>query len=228
MKRNRWVVSAMTASLLTLLLTACGSSVDPGSYIQAKLDAAIHGDYTEYVEITGMAEDEAQKASDAVLDSLTEQIDNMGVPEEWNEKYRTLLENLLKKTSYDVQEVRDGEEKGTYTVVVAVQPLEGVFDGLMDTMNDKIDEFIQDTVSSGEIPTEDEITEWTYETIYNVLSENLDKATYGETVEVTVTVTKDKDAAGDYTISDGDIQSIARQMIDFGDLTEYAETLDIE
>lgn len=221
MKKIKGITIAVLAGVLAVLLTACGSSFDAGKYMQAGLDAAIRGEFTDYVEITGITEEEAEQEYNEILDSFTEQMNELGLSDELNEKYRTFFADLLKKTKYEVKDVRSGEEKGSYDVDIEIQPVTGVFDGLMDELNDVVDEYIEEILGSGEIPTEEELTEWAGEQVYAILSAKLDDVSYGDAETVTVTIAKDD--SGEYTVSDDDLGAVALKLIDLGDLKEYAE-----
>ena len=219
MKAIRRISVAVLAGVLTLLLTACGSSFDAGKYVQAGLDATIHGEFTDYVEIANITEEEAQEQYDEVVAAFTDQIAELGLSDEMNEKYRNFFIDLLKKTKYEVTDVQ--EKDGDYDVDVSIQPVQGVFDGLMEELEDASEDYIQEVLSSGEIPSEEEITEWAGEQVYSILSSRMDDVTYGDAETVTVAVTKDDD--GVYNVSEQDITALSLKLIDLGDLQDEVE-----
>lgn len=221
MKKLKWITMSVLVSAMALLVTACGPSFDAGKYVQSGLDVATRGEYTDYVKITGISEEEAQQEYDDILNSFTEQMEELGLSDEMNEKYRTFFVDLLEKTKYEIKEVREGEEKDSYEVDVEIQPVTGVFNDLEDELNNLANDYLAELLTSGEIPTEEEITAWAVEQVYELLAARLDDVSYGDSEIVTVTVAKGDD--GKYFVSDEDIQAVVFKLIDLGDLAEYAQ-----
>ena len=45
MRKLKWFVLTLCAAVMTLMMTACGEKFDPAAYVQASLDAALHGEF---------------------------------------------------------------------------------------------------------------------------------------------------------------------------------------
>ena len=188
MKKIKWLVIAACAAVMTLMLTACGEKFDPSAYVQASLDAAIHGDYAQYMELTGATEEEAQEEFGDVMEGFNEGISELGLSDEMNEQFETLMVDVCKKTKYQVGESR--EIAGGYEVDVEIQPITNVFDAeaLEQGLTDAMDDYLNEVMTSGEVPTEEEITQWAGQKMYDLLSERAENIEYGEPQTVTIKI----------------------------------------
>lgn len=207
--------SSMLIVGVVCLLTACGPKFDASGYVKAALDADIHGESTEYAKLLEITEEEAQQEYEDVLDSMVSEMSDLGLSDELNDKYRTLFADLLKKTDYTVLEATENDD-GSFTVPVEIKPITNVFSGLMDELEDDMTEYANSLVDSGDIPSDDEITEYAGQLVYDMLAARLDAIEYGEAQTVEVTVALDEDNA--YGVAEDDIEALLTTMIDLGDL----------
>lgn len=188
MRKIKWLVIAACAAVMTLMLTACGEKFDPSAYVQASLDAVMHGDYAQYMKLTGSTEEEAKEEFGDVMEGFNEGISELGLSDETNEQFETLMVDVCKKTKYQVGESREIE--GGYEVDVEIQPITNVFDAEMleQGLTDAMDDYLNEVMTSGEIPTEEEITQWAGEQMYNLLAERVENIEYGEAETVTIKI----------------------------------------
>ncbi|MDO5784099.1 MAG: hypothetical protein Q4P20_03430 [Eubacteriales bacterium] len=198
-----------------LLLAACGPSFDASGYVKAALDSTVHGESAEYVKIVDITAEEAQQEYDDVLDSMVEEISSLGLSDELNSKYRTLFADLLKQTDYTVLEATKTED--SYEVPVEIKPITNVFNGLMDDVETKMTEYSSEILNGNmDVPSEEEITEYAGQMVYDLLAERVANIEYGDAQTVTVTVEPDDD--GVYSVPEDDIEDLVTTMIDMGDL----------
>lgn len=207
--------SSMLIVGIVCLLTACGPKFDASGYVKAALDADIHGESAEYAKLLEITEEEAQQEYEEVLDSMVSEMSDLGLSDELNDKYRTLFADLLKKTDYTVLEATENDD-GSFTVPVEIKPITNVFSGLMDELEADMTEYANSLVDSGDIPNDDEITEYAGQLVYDMLAARLDAIEYGEAQTVEVTVALDEDNA--YGVAEDDIEALLTTMIDLGDL----------
>ncbi|MDO4286953.1 MAG: hypothetical protein Q4C40_04430 [Eubacteriales bacterium] len=207
--------SSMLIVGVVCLLTACGPKFDASGYVKAALDADIHGESAEYAKLLEITEEEAQQEYEEVLDSMVSEMSDLGLSDELNDKYRTLFADLLKKTDYTVLEATENDD-GSFTVPVEIKPITNVFSGLMDELEADMTEYANSLVDSGDIPNDDEITEYAGQLVYDMLAARLDAIEYGEAQTVEVTVALDEDNA--YGVAEDDIEALLTTMIDLGDL----------
>ncbi|MGM9678130.1 MAG: hypothetical protein ACI3XW_11020, partial [Butyricicoccus sp.] len=195
-------------------LTSCGS-FDASGYVKAALDSNIHGEFEEYAEFVDISLEEAEQDYNDNLDSSMQSMASFGMSEEMTAKYRTLFADLMKKTKYEVGEATKNDD-GSYTVPVTVTPITNVFDGLMDEAEKELMEYALQFVTADEAPTDDEITAYTVELLYNLLSERVSDIQYGDPQQMEVTVSPDENKA--YSISADDMESLTNALVDMGDL----------
>ncbi len=201
----------ITAAVLIVLAAAAligawmyMNRFDPVRYVQAVLDASYKKQTEDYVEITGVSEEEAGQIFEDNLDATMEQFASSPMPEDLKPKYRELFAQLAGHVSYTVGEAVH-EEDGSYSVPVKVKPLT-LFTDTYETFRQKAQEYadqVTDSVMGGaEMPTDEEMQAQVYKIYYEVLSDGInDGMMYGEAKDVTLHVRKNE--SGDYEI-DGD------------------------
>ena len=116
MRKLKWFVLTLCAAVMTLMMTACGEKFDPAAYVQASLDAALHGEFASYMELTGATEEEAEEEFGDILKEFNEEIGEIGLSDSVNEQYEQLMTDLCRKTKYQVKGSREVE--GGYEVDV--------------------------------------------------------------------------------------------------------------
>ena len=95
---------------------------DAGEYVQAVLDTSYKNETDQYVEITGMSQEEAEKIFEDNLDITMAGFESSEMPEEMLPKYRELFGEIAGKVSYTIGEP-EKQENGIYTVPVIVKPV---------------------------------------------------------------------------------------------------------
>lgn len=208
------LLTSALAAVLVCTLTACGS-FDASGYVKAALDSNIHGEFEEYAEFVDISLEEAEQDYNDNLDSSMQSMASFSMSEEMTAKYRTLFADLMKKTKYEVGEATKNDD-GSYTVPVTVTPITNVFDGLMDEAEKELMEYASQFITADEAPTDDEITAYTVELLYNLLSERVSDIQYGDPQQMEVAVSPDENNA--YSISADDMESLTNALIDMGDL----------
>ena len=208
------LLAGVLGAMLVCTLTAC-RSFDASGYVKATLDSNIHGEFEEYAEFVDISLEEAEQDYNANLDSSIQSMASFGMSEEMTAKYRALFADLMKKTKYEVGEATKNQD-GSYTVPVTVTPITNVFDGLMDEAQSQLITYAAQFVSADDTPTDDEITAYTAELLYNLLSERVSDIQYGDPQQIEVTVSADEDNA--YSISADEMATVTNALIDLGDL----------
>lgn len=199
---------------IMVLTTACGASFDASGYVKACLDLLTKCEYEEYVELTERTEEQALADYEASIDNMMADIESLGLSEELTAQYRTFFEELYKLTKYEVLEATEGED-GNYTVDVEIEQLTGVFNGVADSLNTAAAEYGQELANSGQDISDEEINEWVYTKLYEILNTNMANVSYKEKQTVTVQVVLEGDV---YTIPDEDYVAIDEALIDLGDM----------
>ena len=223
MNNRRGLLLTILAAILTLLLTACGSSFDAEGYVQAALDAAFRGDNARYVQLTGLSEKDAAKGYEAVLDALLEPVKELELSDKRMAKYRDFFDALLQQTRYEVRDSYAWEGQDNYIVELEIQPLTGVFDDLPDTMESLMKQYLRKAMRRGEQPKQGDYTQWVSKKLLTHLVETSKEPVYGEAETVRIRVTKDKD--GGYAVSKTDVAAAAGKLIDERGLRDAMDLL---
>lgn len=210
MRKLKWFVLALCAAVMTLMMTACGEKFDPAAYVKASLDAALHGEFASYMELTGATEEEAAEEFSDILKEFNEDIGEIGLSDSVNEQYEQLMTDLCRKTKYQVKGSREVE--GGYEVDVEIEPITNVFDAeaLEQDLTDVVDDYLSEVMASGEIPSEEEITQWAEEQMYALLAEKVDNIEYGDPKTVTIKIEKTN---GSYAPDDNDLEEALVLML---------------
>ncbi|MBD5545087.1 MAG: hypothetical protein HDR01_12855 [Lachnospiraceae bacterium] len=207
---------ALTLALVTTLsLSGCSlfAQFDAASYTQAVLDAATKAEFDKYIELTGSTTEDAQAEYDEVLESFLTEYEELSISDELLEKYKQLFIELLAKTKYSVGEAeKDGK---TFIVPLTIEPLiiyDGFDEEIEEASNAFREELEAEVAESGEIPSEDELLERSYQLAYDIMSARIASATYGEPQTITVTVSQNSD--GLWGISDSDYTAIVSLLVE--------------
>ena len=145
MKKRIAGILALTLAFATLL-GGCGSKMtadDAKSYAQACLDASYKGEFDEYLSQTDSTKEEAQEMYDNGINLTMEasDIENSGVSQELQDKYRQMFIDLYKSADYTLDNAKEDGEDG-FTVDVTVKPFR-IFEGLDDELNAKLEEIAE-------------------------------------------------------------------------------------
>ena len=119
---------------------------DAGEYVQAVLDTSYKNETDQYVEITGMSQEEAEKIFEDNLDITMAGFESSEMPEEMLPKYRELFGEIAGKVSYTIGEP-EKQENGIYTVPVIVKPVT-LFTDTYETFQTRAQEYAQQVTDS--------------------------------------------------------------------------------
>ena len=210
MKKRIAGILALTLAFATLL-GGCGSKMtadDAKSYAQACLDASYKGEFDEYLSQTDSTKEEAQEMYDNGINLTMEasDIENSGVSQELQYKYRQMFIDLYKSADYTLDNAKEDGEDG-FTVDVTVKPFR-IFEGLDDELNAKLEEI---AANMTEVPSDEEINEMVYQAMYDIISPKLSNMEYGDPVTVTIHVVPDDD--GVYYVPDDDYQAVENALL---------------
>ena len=207
MKAKKLTTVLMTV-VCALGLGACAARYEPEdavAYVQAALDASYKADFEEYVELTDSTKKEAEKMYQQNVDNVMTGIgvENLGISDELTEQYKSLAPDLLALAEY---EVTGAEEDGEgFTVTVSYKPFTG-FNDLEGRMMSAVEEM---SASLSEMPTEDEINELVYQSMYDIIQQCISEPAYGEAQDFTIHITKDDNV---YRISEDDLINLDYAM----------------
>ncbi|MBD5465782.1 MAG: hypothetical protein HDR22_08190 [Lachnospiraceae bacterium] len=209
------MLALMLALVTTLSLSGCSLFVqfDAAGYTKAVLDAATKAEFDKYIELTNSTAEDAQAEYDEVLESFLAEFESFPLSDELLEKYKQLFIDLLAKTKYSVGEAeKDGD---SFIVPLTIEPLI-IYDGFDEEVEEASNAFYEELQAevdaSGEVPSEDEIYERSYQLVYDILVARIASATYGEPQTMTVTVSQNSD--GLWSISDSDYEAIVSLLVE--------------
>lgn len=198
---------------------------DAGEYVQAVLDTSYKNETDQYVEITGISQEEAEKIFEDNLDATIVGFESSAMPEEMLPKYRELFGELARKVSYTIGEP-EKQEDGTYTVPVIVKPIT-LFTDTYETFQTRAQEYAQEVTDSvmngGEMPADEEMQSQIYQIYYDVLKERVDSGMlYGGARNATLRVTKE--GSREFTIDQEDMDKLDSMLIESVDTGEEEDT----
>ena len=186
-----------------------------GEYVQAVLDTSYKNDTDQYVEITGISREDAEKIFEDNLDATMEGFESSEMPEEMLPKYRELFGEIAGKVSYTIGEP-EKQENSTYTVPVIVKPIT-LFTDTYETFQTRAQEYAQEVTDSvmngGEMPTDEEMQNRIYQIYYDVLKERVDSGMlYGGARNITLHVTKE--GSREFIIDQNDMDKLDSMLIE--------------
>lgn len=186
------------------VLTGCGMTEEEAKdYVKASLDAAYKGEFDAFVDITESTPEGAKAMYEENIVHTMEAagFSEKNLDEELIEKYEQFFFELAKVADYEVGAATKAES-GDYAVEVTVRPLI-IFDGSGDEVTEKLLDRIDDMEKH---PSDEKIIKMSFEIMYDILSEKLEKPEYGE--EVSVTINLQKNEEGMYLISEEDMLAL--------------------
>lgn len=209
------MLALMLALAATLSLSGCSlfAQFDASGYTQAVLDATTRAEFDKYIELTNSTAEDAQAEYDEVLESFLAEFKSLSISDELLENYKQLFIDLLAKTKYSVGEAeKDGNN---FLVPLTIEPLI-IYEGFNDEVEEATAAFQEEVIAeyneSGEMPSDEEIYERSFQIMYDIMSARLASATYGEPQTLTITVSQNSD--GLWNISDSDYEAIVSLLID--------------
>ncbi|MBO5237364.1 MAG: hypothetical protein J6B50_01125 [Lachnospiraceae bacterium] len=218
MKFNRKKFAASLLALLIIVsLTGCSlfgnSKKTYANYVQSLLDVNYKAEFTDYMNITGTTQEEAQAVYDDGLNYLAEALMvAYGVNDvegsDIKSQFVELAKNIYSHASYEITEVTKTD--GVYQVAVTIYPI----DILLITYDDVV-AYIEDMnqrVTAGEYndyELDDYETEYA-QGIIDILNEAIPNIGNGEGVTVTVTILDNEEY---YYISDADFLALDKAIL---------------
>lgn len=209
------MLALMLALVTTLSLSGCSlfAQFDASGYTQAVLDAATKAEFDKYIELTNSTAEDAQAEYDEVLESFLAEFEAVSISDELLANYKQLFVDLLAKTKYTVGEAeKDGK---TFLVPLTIEPLI-IYEGFNAEVEQATAAFQEEVMAeyneSGEMPSDEEIYERSFQLIYDIMSARLASATYGEPQTITITVSQNSD--GLWGISDSDYENMVSLLVD--------------
>lgn len=209
------MLALMLALVTTLSLSGCSlfTQFDASGYTKAVLDAATKAEFDKYIELTNSTAEDAQAEYDEVLESFLAEFENLSISDELLADYKQLFIDLLAKTKYTVGEAeKDGKD---FLVPLTIEPLI-IYEGFNAEVEEATAAFQEEVLAeyseSGEMPSDEEIYERSFQIVYDIMSARLASATYGEPQTITVTVSQNAD--GLWGISDSDYENMVSLLVD--------------
>lgn len=217
---NRKRIGLVLGICICMMLCGC-SSFDASAYVKAVLDSSYKNQTEEYIELTGIKKEDAQKIFQNNLSITMEAFKSEKLSTELENEYRNLFERIIKQVKYSVGEGKK-EKDGSYKIVVSIEPIT-LFDDTYDTFQKEAEEYakrITDSVMNGEsMPTEEEIQEQVYKLYYDILKAELDRGVkYGAKENIVLHIAKTEE--GIYEIQKEDLQNLDGKLISRKRLTE--------
>lgn len=206
MKKLRNTLIVTVLAMMMVLTAACGSSFDASGYVNSFMDMISKGEVTEYAKLTGQTEAEAGEEYQELLKAMKEALNQDGVTEETKDRLVNVYVELLKRSKYTVHEAEKTDDG--YNVTVDIEPITGVYEGLMDEIGGEMDA----AIASGEL-TLDNMYEWIYSKMADKIEGRMDSLTYGEAQSVNIHLVK-KDKVYEVDDLDGVSEKIGTLLVD--------------
>ena len=224
-KKKRIIITVTIAVILVLGAAVGGwlyvNRFDAGEYVQAVLDTSYKNETDQYVEITGIPKEEAEKIFENNLNATMAGFEDSEMPEELRPQYRELFGEIAGKVSYTVDEPKR-EKDGSYTVTVMIKPIT-LFPDTYELFQTRAQEYasqVTDSVMNGaEMPSDEEMQSQIYQIYYDVLKERVDSGMlYGGARELTLHVTKE--GSREFTINQEDMDALDSALIEDAETPE--------
>ena len=197
-----------------IALSGCNLFFDSQKYVQASLDALYKGDITEYAEMVGISEEQAQQNYQASCQSELElfaklyQIDP--VSESVKLRIYDLYKQLYSMASYTVGE--DVSKDGICMVELTVKPINFFVD-----IHHSVEEYVKAFNNNATAGAYNNVSSQEYIDIYangllDLFFSNLSSVGYGDEVYLTVVIDHDT-SSNSYSISSDSLIEIADAVI---------------
>jgi hypothetical protein len=214
MNKKRSISIFMLITTLLMMLTGCTGKFDASGYTKAVLDVSYKNETKQYIELTGSTKEEAEKIFKRNMDVTMEGFEALNFPEELENKFRQLFEDLAKNVKYTVGEAVEDKE-GNFTVEVSVEPIM-LFDNTYAEFQTQAQEYAtkvaNDVMNGAEVPSDEDMQNSVYEIYYNILKSTMDAGIeYGEAEVITVHVNKGEGNV--YEIPEDEMTALDEQMI---------------
>ncbi len=226
MKKKRFTTGLTTFFLLAAVmlfgLAGCGKTEEPSTeapeylaayekYVQSVLDTNYHGEFAEYMQITGATEAQASSMNEAHAVALAKELAQLyaielkQLPAEIGDKLTDICAKIYKSTGYSVSKVENVGE--TVYVTVTVQPVDFVEAASKEVS--KYTEEFNDRAKAGEF---EQMTESQYENEYakgmlKVLETAAGKVSYQPEKTYRIEIQYNSETGVNY-IADEDLEAI--------------------
>lgn len=196
------------------LCIGCGKKFDASGYTKAILDVGYKNQTGKYVELTGADKKDADKIFEDNLNLMLQEFAGYELPDELEEKYRVLFQDMMKKVKYTVSEAKEDDNKN-FTVDVTVEPML-IFTETYAEFQKQSEEYARqvsnEVMNGASMPSDQEMQNHVFEIYHTILRNYLDNGMkYGNPETVTVHVIKNEKNV--YHISQEDITKLDEKMM---------------
>ena len=191
--------------LLVVMLTGCGRSFDSSCYVTSIMDTLYKGNYTSYMDFTGVSRSDVSLYRDKWLTSS-------GTPsEETTDRIIALLTQLYANASYDVTTETSASDGSPQTVQLSIRPLNILKDNY-DAIQIYVHSFNEKNADFSYAGLTEEAYYDTYlDGILTILESHLADMTFGEATTLDIPLEKNDD--GLYTISEDTLTAIQNTLL---------------
>ena len=219
MKKMRKFSLLLVAMLVVTMLGGCGS-FDASGYIKALLDNSYKNDSAAFVEQKVGTEEQAKELYDlgikTEVDSL---ISGVSISDELQNEFTTVLQDVYKNVKYTVGEATKKDD-GSYEVEVKYQKMK-IFSAAMDKYTEALqaysDEMAEKAGNGGEVPSDEELNEASYQMLKDAIKESLGSVEYEDEASTTVHVELKNRV---YAPNEDDVYNLERLMFDIEAVTD--------
>lgn len=201
--------------LLVVMLTGCGRSFDSSGYVTSIMDTLYKGDYTSYMDFTGVSRSDVSLYRDQWLTSSAEAFMTAfgaGTPsEETTDRIIALLNQLYANASYEVTAETPASDGSPQTVQLSIRPLNILKDNY-DAIQVYVHSFNEKNADFSYADLTEEAYYDTYlDGILTILESHLADMTFGEATTLDIPLEKNSD--GLYTISEDTLTAIQNTLL---------------
>ena len=194
------------AVCFSMLLSGCGKKLtteNAPDYVKSALDACYKADFDAYMEFTKSTQEEAEELYQTGLDTNMEAsgIVASSVSSDLQDQYRQLFADLLSISKYEVGEAK--EDGDGFTVEVTVEPFI-MFNDLQQELGPMLES------EEAQALADEEIEQYIYQKMYELMSSKLDAPEYGDPETVTIHI--QPDGEGIQTINEDDLAALDAAM----------------
>ena len=201
--------------LLVVMLIGCGHNFDSSGYVTSIMDTLYKGNYTSYMDFTGVSRSDVSLYRDQWLTSSAEAFMTAfgaGTPsEETTDRIIALLNQLYANASYEVTAETPASDGSPQTVQLSIRPLNILKDNYnaiqvyVHSFNEKNADF-----SYADL-TEEAYYDTYLDGILTILESHLADMTFGEATTLDIPLEKNSD--GLYTISEDTLTAIQNTLL---------------
>lgn len=209
----------LTCLLVSVFIfTGCGRTFDGSGYVSSVMDALYKGDYTSYMDFTGVSRSDVSLYRDQWLSASTKAFltaFGSGTPSETTlDRITSLLTQLDANASYDVSS-QTKDDSGNLTVSLSIRPLNILIDNY-----DAIQAFVKSFNEKNAAFSYTDLTEEAYYDTYldgilTILESHLSDMTFGDDIVIDITLTQNDD--GLYTLSEDTLTQIQNTILPWPD-----------